>query len=463
MRVLIVSWEYPPVVVGGLGRHVHALAGRLAAAGHDVRVLCRQPAGTDAGTHPTVDEIHDGGVRVLRVAEDPPHLEFDQDMVAWTLAMSHAMIRAVPTWLGPAGSDGATGTVGTAGTVGATGIVGTAGTVGTAWRPDVVHAHDWLVAHAAITLADVLGVPLVATLHATEAGRHSGWLSSAVSRQVHSVEWWLVQRADALITCSYAMRAETAGLFERDESDITVLHNGIEPRRWQVDASEVDAVRARHAPDGAPLLLYFGRLEYEKGVHDLIAALPRIRRAFPGTRLLVAGRGTQEEFLVEQARTHRVRRAVRMLGHLPDRELAATLAAVRAVVLPSLYEPFGMVALEAAAAGTPLVASTAGGLGEVVRDGITGVSFAPGDVAGIAGAVGTVLADPAGAATRAAAAMARLSAEFDWDRIAEGTASVYAGARRRPAEHLARPKIPTGNAFGPWPPPPARIGPRRTG
>ncbi len=425
MRVLIVSWEYPPVVVGGLGRHVHALAGRLAAAGHDVRVLCRQPSGTDAGTHPTVDEMHDGGVRALRVAEDPPHLEFDQDMVAWTLAMSHAMVRAVPAWLG------------------------TNGTNGTAWRPDVVHAHDWLVAYAAITLADVLEVPLVATLHATEAGRHSGWLSSAVSRQVHSVEWWLVQRADALITCSHAMRAETAGLFDRDESDITVLHNGIEPRHWQVDADEVDAVRARYAPDGAPLLLYFGRLEYEKGVHDLIAALPRIRRAFPGTRLLVAGRGTQEQFLVEQARTHRVRRAVRILGHLPDRELTATLAAVRAVVLPSRYEPFGMVALETAAAGAPLVASTAGGLGEVVRDGITGVSFAPGDVAGIAGAVGAVLADPASAAIRAAAATARLSAEFDWDRIAAGTAAVYAGARRRPAEHLPRPKIPTGNAFGP--------------
>jgi glycogen(starch) synthase len=421
MRVLIVSWEYPPVVVGGLGRHVHALARRLAGAGHDVRVLSRQPSGTDATTHPTLDETVDG-VRVLRVAEDPPHLEFERDMVAWTLGMSHAMLRALPRWLGAS------------------------------WRPEVVHAHDWLIAHAAINIADQLEVPLVATMHATEAGRHAGWLSSNVSRQVHSVEWWLAQRADALITCSQAMRVEAAGLFDRDESDITVLHNGIEPRRWRVDPSEVAQVSARYAPDGAPLLAYFGRLEYEKGVHDLIAALPGIRRAYPGTKLLVAGRGTQEQFLIEQARAHRVRRSVLMLGHLPDHTLAAVLAAVRAVVLPSRYEPFGMVALETAAAGAPLVASTAGGLGEVVRDGVTGTSFAPGNVPGIVSAVRTVLADPEGAARRARAASARLSSEFDWDKIAQATADVYAHARRRhtdPAESPGRPKIPTGNVFGP--------------
>ncbi|HEX4362687.1 MAG TPA: glycosyltransferase family 4 protein [Pseudonocardia sp.] len=417
MRVLLVSWEYPPVVVGGLGRHVHALARRLAAAGHDVRVLSRQPAGTDASTHPTEDEQVDG-VRVLRAAEDPAHLEFERDLIAWTLGMNHGMLRAAPRWLGD-------------------------------WRPDVVHAHDWLVAHAAIGLADLLEVPLVVTLHATEAGRHAGWLSSVVSQQVHSVEWWLAQRADALITCSEAMRTEAAGLFDREPDSISVLHNGIEPRRWRVRQDEVDAVRQRHAPDGAPLLLYFGRLEYEKGVHDLIAALPRIRRAHPGTRLVIAGHGTHVDFLVEQARAHRVRRSVELVGHLSDRALAALVTAVDAVVLPSRYEPFGMVALETAAAGAPLVASTAGGLGEVVRDGVTGLSFTPGDVAGIAAAVRAVLDDPAAAQTRARAARARLRTEFDWDEITAATLGVYAGARRGRLDPIGRPKIPTGNAFGP--------------
>ena len=417
MRVLMISWEYPPVVVGGLGRHVHALATELVAAGHEVVVLSRQQAGSDAATHPTADEVADG-VRVLRAAEDPLHLEFDRDLVAWTLAMGHGMLRAALTRLIPY------------------------------WRPDVVHAHDWLVAHPAIALADVLEVPLVATIHATEAGRYSGWLSAPLSRQVHSAEWWLARRADTLITCSAAMRTEVAELFEVDQDPIVVLHNGIAPRRWRANPARVSAVRERYAPGDAPVLLYFGRLEYEKGVHDLIAALPRIRRAHHGTRLLVAGTGTAHDQLVAAVETHRVRRSVTFTGHLPDADLAALLRAVDAVVLPSRYEPFGIVALEAAAAGAPLVASTAGGLGEVVVDGETGVSFAPGDVPGLATAVGAVLADPAAAARRARVARKRLGSAFEWSRIAADTASVYAAATRGGPAELGRPKIPTGNVFG---------------
>lgn len=423
MRVLILSWEYPPVVVGGLGRHVHALATELAAAGHDVVVGSRHPAGTDATTHPTTDRRVDG-VRVLHVAEDPPHLEFgERDLVAWTLAMGHALVRAALTRLGCADPGG--------------------------WRPDVVHAHDWLVAHPAIALADALAVPLVATLHATEAGRHAGWLSHPLNRQVHSVEWWLAQRADALVTCSAAMRAEVAHLFDIDPGPITVIHNGIAPGGWRVGARRIAAARRRWRRPGEALLLYFGRLEYEKGPQDLVAALARIRRRHPGTRLLVAGTGTQRDALVELARRHRVRRSVTFLGHLPDADLADLLGVVDAAVLPSRYEPFGIVALEAAAAGTPLVVSTAGGLGEVVVPGETGVSFAPGDVAGLVDAVGEVLDDPAAAARRAEAARARLAVDFDWARIAAATATVYAGARVGRPRELERPKIPTGNAFGP--------------
>ncbi|MGM1063685.1 glycosyltransferase family 4 protein [Saccharothrix sp. Mg75] len=415
MRVLMLSWEYPPVVVGGLGRHVHALATCLAAQGHEVVVLCRQPAGTDAVTHPTSDEVVEG-VRLVRVAEDPAHLVFERDLVAWTLAMGHAMTRAGLALL-------------------------------RGWRPDVVHAHDWLVTHPAVALAEAAGVPLVATVHATEAGRHSGWLSQVLNQQVHSIEWWLANRADALITCSSAMRTEVAHLFEVEPSPITVLHNGIEPRRWRVRAADVAAARAAHSPTGAPLLLFFGRLEWEKGVQDLLAALPRVRRAHPGTRLVVAGTGTHREWLAEQARKHKVRRAVDFAGHLPDRSLAAVLAAADAVVLPSRYEPFGIVALEAAAAGAPLVASTAGGLGEVVLDGRTGLSFPPGDVEALTAAVRAVLDDRPSAARRAKAAKARLATDFDWRRIAAGTAEVYRAATVRGRDPLGRPKIATGNAF----------------
>ncbi|MEJ8278371.1 glycosyltransferase family 4 protein [Pseudonocardia spirodelae] len=415
MRVLMVSWEFPPVVVGGLGRHVHALSRELVAAGHEVVVLSRAPTGTDAGTHPTADVTVDG-VRVLRVAEDPPELEFAADLVAWTLAMGHAMLRHALTALLPG------------------------------WRPDVVHAHDWLVAHPSIALADALGVPLVATVHATEAGRHSGWLPGPLNRQVHSTEWWLAQRADEIITCSGAMRAEVAALHDLDPGAVHVVHNGIDPRRWR-------ARSAAPAPAaGGPRIVFFGRLEYEKGVQDLIAALPGIRRRHRGTRLLVAGTGTQREMLGERVARHRVKGAVRFLGHLPDGELTALLRAADAVVLPSRYEPFGIVALEAAAVGATLVASTAGGLGELVRDGETGLGFAPGDVPGIADAVDRALADPAAARRRARAARARLRTDFSWPVIAAQTARIYAGAVPGGPRELPRPKIPTGNLFATHPP-----------
>jgi glycogen(starch) synthase len=415
MRVLMLSWEYPPVVVGGLGRHVHALATQLAADGHDVVVLCRHQAGTDATTHPSSDEVTEG-VRVIRVAEDPPHLVFERDLVAWTLAMGHAMVRAGLALLRD-------------------------------WQPDVIHAHDWLVPHPALALADHTGKPLVATMHATEAGRHSGWLSHPMNQQVHSVEWWLANRADALVTCSAAMRTEVAHLFELDAADISVIHNGISPRSWRVPAATVRATHEQYNPAGGPILLFFGRLEWEKGAQDLIAALPRIRRSHPGTRLVIAGKGRHAAELVSDARKARVLRSVDFVGHLTDRELAAALAAADVVVLPSKYEPFGIVALEAAAAGAPLVASTAGGLGEVVVHGETGLAFAPGDIDGLAASVREVLDDPAAARRRARAAKARLSSDFDWAHISAATVEVYRAAQVKPQGVLGRPKIATGNAF----------------
>ena len=407
MKILIVSWEYPPVVVGGLGRHVHHLATALASAGHEVVVLSRRPSGTDASTHPTITHISEG-VLVVAVAEDPAHFVFGEDMLAWTLAMGHAMVRAGMALHKPG--------------------------VGAGWVPDVVHAHDWLVAHPAIALAEFYDVPLVSTLHATEAGRHSGWISGRINRQVHSVEWWLANESDALITCSASMAEEVTELYGPTLPPLNVIRNGIDLTTWNF--------RERAPRSGPPKLLFVGRLEYEKGVQDAIAALPRIRRSHPGTTLSIAGEGTQFDWLSEQARTHRVVRAVNFLGNLDHVELLSWLHGADAIVLPSRYEPFGIIALEAAAAGTPLITSTAGGLGEAVVDGVTGMSFQPGDVAGLTSAVREVLDDPAATQQRAVAARDRLTSDFDWHQVADETAQVYAGAKRRVRHPLARPEIP---------------------
>lgn len=405
MKVLMISWEYPPVVVGGLGRHVHQLAEALAAQGVDVTVLTRQPSGTDPASHPTTDTVVNG-VRVIATAEDPPEFDFGVDMMAWTLAMGHGFVRAGLRHLG---SD---------------------------WRPDVVHAHDWLVAHPAIALADFFDAPLIATLHATEAGRHSGWVAGHINRQVHSVEWWLANSADALIACSSSMGEEVTDLFggAADFAPVTVIHNGIDLSAWEF--------AERPPGDGPAELLFAGRLEYEKGVQDLLAALPAIRRAHPGTTLTVAGEGTQLSWLTELAVEYGVAGAVHFAGRQDHDGLVSLMQRCAAIVLPSRYEPFGIVALEAAATGVPLVTSTAGGLGEAVHDRETGLTFPPADVDALTDAVLATLDDSAAAAVRARQARALLTEEFTWPAIAERTAAVYAVASRRPHRPLARPQIP---------------------
>lgn len=402
----MVSWEYPPVVVGGLGRHVHHLATALAEAGHEIVVLSRRPSNTDPSTHPTTDEIAEG-VRVVAAAHDPHEFDFGSDMMAWTLAMGHSMVR--------------------------TGL-SLQTRRGRPWRPDVVHAHDWLVAHPAIALAEFFDVPLVSTIHATEAGRHSGWVSGRISRQVHAVESWLVNESDSLITCSASMRDEVGELFGPGLAESYVIRNGIDCGRWPF--------AQRRPRTGPAQLLYLGRLEYEKGIHDAIAALPRIRRTHPGTTLTAAGEGTQLDWLTEQARKHKVLKATSFVGHLDHDALVDLLHTADAAVLPSHYEPFGIVALEAAATGIPLVTSNVGGLGEAVINGQTGVSYPPRDVAALAAAVRSVLDDPHAAQQRAIAARERLTSEFEWHTIADETAQVYLAAKRREREpHRRRPIV----------------------
>ncbi|MCG5434364.1 glycosyltransferase family 4 protein [Mycobacterium sp. MYCO198283] len=400
MRVLLVSWEYPPVVIGGLGRHVHHLATELAAAGHDVCVLSRRPTGTDPATHPTTDTRREG-VRVVAAAEDPHAFTFSDDLMAWTLAMGHAMVRAA---------------------------------LAAAFRPDVVHAHDWLVAHPALTLAEFHGVPLVSTLHATEAGRHAGWISGAVSRQVHALESWLARSSDALIACSQSMRAEIADLFGPDLPRVTVIPNGIDVAGWPF--------ALRRPRTGPARLLFVGRLEYEKGVHDAIAALAQVRRTHPGTTLTIAGAGTQRDWLVDKARKHKVHSSVRFVGQLDQPALLAALHSHDGAVLPSFYEPFGIVALEAAAAGCPLVVSDVGGLGEAVVHGHTGLCAPPKDIGALAAAIRELLDDPDAAQQRAVAARDRLTAEFAWPSVAQRTAEVYGSAKRLVREPLSRRPIP---------------------
>src|SRR4051794_4373764 len=245
----MVSWEYPPLVVGGLGRHVEALARQLAHDGHDVRVVTRGDAASGR-----TDVV--AGVRVIRAAADPIAIDFTTEtLLAWSQAFEHALLRAAL----PAVKR---------------------------WRPDVVHAHDWLVAQSAITLAETTGAPLVATLHATEAGRHQGWLPQPLNRAIDSVERWLAQRAAAVITCSTGMHDEVTRLFGLDATRVSVVPNGIDALRWRPDAAAVRVARERYR-GGGPLIVYAGRLVHEKGVQTLLAGGRALRDAHPGLRVAI--------------------------------------------------------------------------------------------------------------------------------------------------------------------------------
>ncbi|MGK5740794.1 glycosyltransferase family 4 protein [Micromonospora sp. URMC 103] len=418
-RILMLSWEYPPVLVGGLGRHVHALSVALAAAGHQVTVVTRHADGAP------LEEYADG-VRIIRAAEDPVTFPLaTNSLLAWTMAFNHTLTRAA---------------------LRAT----------EAGEYDVIHAHDWLVAHTAITLREHLDIPLVTTIHATEAGRHQGWLPEEMNRTIHGVEHWLSGESGRVIVCSGYMRDEVTGLFGVPSGRVDVVPNGVEPHRWRASRGAVAAARARFAGDG-PLVTFAGRLVYEKGVQHLLAGVPRLRERHPGLRVVVAGDGPYRGEL--EADVHRLGLgdAVSMPGFLGGTDLPAVMAASDCFAVPSIYEPFGMVALEGAAAGAPLAVSATGGLAEIVEPGVTGMTFRPQDPDGLADAVDALLADRDRARTLARRARAMVHEQYGWAAIARRTADTYAAAvatagaftaeraEQRMAQGRSLPPIPTGN------------------
>lgn len=399
MRICHLSWEYPPVVYGGLGRHVHALAEAQAALGHDVTVI------TDHAPHLPAEQTV-AGVRILRAAAAPPDLPFDTEhLLAWVLGLNHRLV-----------------------------------TLGNATlprlHPDVLHAHDWLVAHAARGLAAIEDTPIIATIHATEAGRHQGWLPTDLSRSIHRIESWLVESARHVITCSEHMESEVAQLFGAPTDAMSVIPNGIDTARWSTTPRRRS--RGGSGSQDGPILVYCGRLEWEKGVHTLLDAVARLRRGFPGLRLVIAGDGTQREALIEQSRRRRIATRVTFTGWLSQERLHEVMTSADAVVVPSIYEPFGLVALEAAALNTPLVVARTGGLTEFAADDSTAITFSPGAVDELVSAVHSVLDDPRSATIRARRARRRLRDHHAWPVLADATVSVYKQAVRQRDSHRGR-------------------------
>ena len=367
MHVLQVAWEHPPRLYGGLGRHVEGLTAALAAAGARVTVLTPELDG-DEGPLPA-------GVLMLRA--DPPGTPLPADR--WVAEVLDANIRMV--------EQAARRQV----------------------RPDVVHVHDWMVAHAARIVGPALGVPVVATIHATERGRYHGVVPPGLSAWIDAQEQALVAMADRVVVCARHMREHVLTHLRAAPERTTVIANGVDVAAWRDVAPAPPADR--------PRVVVAARLEHEKGIHVLLEAVAGI-----ACEVVIAGRGSHEEALHRQSRAAG-RARVRFTGHLDQPALAALLRSADVAVVPSLYEPFGLSAVEAMAAGAPLVASRTGGLAEVVTDG-SGLLVAPDDAAALRRAIRRVL-DDVEVAARLAAAGARRAAALSWEDAAAAHLVLY--------------------------------------
>ncbi len=388
-RVLLLSWEYPPVIEGGLARHVRKLAEALVRQGVSVDVLTRGVGGGGEG-QAGVEEL--GGVTVHRVPEPGWPRDLDR-FVAWVEQMNGDMLAAGET-------------------------------LAEENRYDLIHGHDWLVARASAALAERAEVPYVTTIHATEHGRHQGWVQDHPQSHIHAVERWMARSADAVIVCSYYMRGHVADIFDIDERRIVVIPNGIDPSEMR-PAGDLQAMRLEFAEPHEKLVLFVGRLVYEKGFQLALEALPSVVEQVENVRFLVAGSGTHEAELKAQAQRLGLSEHGSFLGWIGDDVLHSLYRIADLCVVPSIYEPFGLVALEAMASGCPCIVADTGGLREVVPLGErVGLRFNGGDAEHLGVMIERLLVDEP-LRERLVTEASEHVLRFDWDDIAQRTRGTY--------------------------------------
>ncbi|HLW18231.1 MAG TPA: glycosyltransferase family 4 protein, partial [Actinomycetota bacterium] len=340
----------------------------------------------DAPPEETVDGVH-----IVRAGEYPPMITFDQ-LVPWVLQFNIAVQEAATKLL-------------------------------LETEVDVVHAHDWLVAYAAAGVKNCFDLPLVSTVHATEYGRHQGYLPEPMNKLIHQVEWWLTYEARRVITCSEYMRDQVHEIFQLPSQKQDVIPNGVDVHEFD-RPSDVEEFRARIASGREKIIFYAGRLEYEKGVQTVLEALPLLLQ-HEEVQFYIAGVGTHADELKAHAERAGLADRVHFLGFIEEPELRMYYAAADLAVVPSLYEPFGMVALETFASGTPCIAADIGGLRELVVHEATGLRFTPGDPDSLAGMIRRLLTDKRLDRRLTLDARRMLDEQFSWRTIARRTVDVY--------------------------------------
>ena len=403
MKILKLTWEYPPRIVGGIARVVHDLSKRLIKDGHEVTVITYRD-----GNVPEYE--NDKGVEVYRVDNYMIH---PNNFIDWIMQLNFNMIAK------------------------ATEVINKEGGF------DVIHAHDWLVTYAAKSLKQSFNLPMVATIHATEAGRNSG-IHDDTQRYINETEWLLTYEATEVIVNSNYMKGHVQGLFGLPFDKISVIPNGINLNNFTGIDRDYD-FRRRFAMDNEKIILYVGRLVYEKGVQHLISAMPKILENYHDSKLVIAGKGGMIDELKSQVESMGLSNKVYFTGYLNQKEVQKMYKCADVAVFPSTYEPFGIVALEAMLAGIPTVVSDIGGLNEIVEHGVNGMKSYTGNPNSIADSVLSLLFDPQLAMNVTKNDNNKVKDEFNWQKIAQDTHYIYELAisktmAQRQAEQLEQEK-----------------------
>lgn len=383
MRILVLTWEFPPRIVGGIARHVGELYPELVKLGLEVHLIT-----IEFGHAPFYEVVE--GIKVYRVLVNPAHNFFH-----WIANMNTSMINHGVTLIQQQGNF------------------------------DLIHAHDWLVADAAIALKHNFKIPLVATIHATEYGRYNG-IHDETHAYIDSKEGNLVYNTWRVIVCSNYMRGEINRAFGCPWDKIDVIYNGIRPekkhRHPQFDHA---SFRRLFAQDEEKIVYYVGRMAFEKGVYVLLNAAPKVLQEMNGHAKFVIIGGGNSNRLKEQAWNLGIWDRCYFTGFMSDENLDKFQTVADCAVFPSLYEPFGIVALESFAARVPVVVSNTGGFPEVVQHTKTGVVTYANNADSLAWGILEILKNPDYAKWLIDNAYNDLERRFNWAKLAQQTEKVF--------------------------------------